>query len=224
MNKVKDIAVKLMSNKKQLLILILVLLFLYITQFAMTVLYVNYRPGFLKVKGTPEQVADLTKEVREGFGYMYKWTKAQDSINKITKITLEHLPTGAPLELNGRNRISSSFGIRTNPLTGNKEAHKAIDIRAPKGTPVFAMASGQVDQAGQYRGYGNKVRYRCGNGYTVTYAHLDSIFVTTGELITQGEEIGTIGRTGDATGTHVHIEISFSVNGKEININPAVFL
>ena len=85
--------------------------------------------------------------------------------------------------------------------------HQGIDVSAPRGTPVYATASGRVVFAGRQGAYGNLVVIDHGNGYETLYAHLDRIGVRRGWAVRRGEPIGRVGRTGRATGYHVHYEI-----------------
>jgi LysM repeat protein len=89
--------------------------------------------------------------------------------------------------------------------------HRAIDIGSWVGAPVKAADSGYVVLAGGgwNGGYGNHVIVDHGNGYTTLYAHLNSIFVRPGESISRGQQLGTVGNTGNSTGPHLHFEIRY---------------
>lgn len=102
--------------------------------------------------------------------------------------------------------ISSGFGYRT----FDHEFHPGIDIANSAGTPIVAAASGVVFRAYQSTSYGNCVMISHvigGQIYTTVYAHMSSYSVQTGQSVSQGQQIGTMGATGEAFGTHLHFEI-----------------
>lgn len=104
-------------------------------------------------------------------------------------------------------RITSGFGWRRHPITGRKEFHQGLDIANYYGAPVKASESGKVIFAGEYKGYGKMVIIRHSGGYSTRYAHLSQIKVKHGQYVRQGQLIGNIGKTGVATGPHLHFEI-----------------
>lgn len=104
--------------------------------------------------------------------------------------------------------ISSSFGGRSNPFSGyGYDWHPGIDIATDYGTPVYASASGYVQQAGWYGGYGRYVRMSHDYGYETAYGHMSRIVVSRGEYVTKGDIIGYVGSTGYSTGPHLHFEV-----------------
>jgi murein DD-endopeptidase MepM/ murein hydrolase activator NlpD len=106
-------------------------------------------------------------------------------------------------------RISSGYGIRRHPITKRVEMHRGIDYAAPLGTPVSAVGDGIVEYAG-YKGLnGNIIIIRHPNGYRTYYLHLHKILkaVRRGRRVVQGQEIGTVGATGRATGPHLDFRI-----------------
>jgi len=111
--------------------------------------------------------------------------------------------------------ITSGYGYRTNPFTGKREFHQAIDISAPWGTPIRAAAQGKVVQAGWKDAYGLRVRISDGYGYYTVYGHLSKILVKRGTWVKKGQIIGRVGSTGRSTGPHLHFEVWH--NGKSIN-------
>lgn len=100
--------------------------------------------------------------------------------------------------------ISSGYGA---PRGRGGDFHRGIDIRAPAGTPVVATASGRVIVAGDGRGYGRYVVLDHGNGLRTLYAHLMEFSVRPGDKVRYGQQIGRVGKSGNATGYHLHYEV-----------------
>ncbi len=104
--------------------------------------------------------------------------------------------------------ISSGFGWRVHPITGERKLHKGVDFAAPTGTPIFAAADGVVTDAGWTDGgYGNIVELRHENGAVTLYAHTNKVFVSKGQTVVRGQAIAEVGTTGRSTGPHLHFEV-----------------
>ncbi len=120
-------------------------------------------------------------------------------------------------------RVPVKFGLRTSsfsirrfhPISKKYKRHTGIDYSAPLGTPIFATAGGTVEFAGRRGGYGNLVIIRHPNGFKTYYGHCNRLLVKKGAYVEQGEIIAKVGRTGQATGPHVHYETR--VNGKPVD-------
>jgi len=125
---------------------------------------------------------------------------------------LRNFPTLWPIYA----EISSPFGWRRNPFGGSgSEFHYGIDLRAPAGTAIRAAGGGTVTFQGWRNGYGNTVEICHGNGYTTLYAHNSANLVYVGQRVERGDIIARVGRTGRATGNHLHFEVS--INGTRVN-------
>ena len=112
--------------------------------------------------------------------------------------------------------FSSLFGPRRlSARTKRFRMHTGVDIRAVQGTPVLAAAAGVVCFVGGWANYGKVVEIDHGNGLVTRYAHLNSHGVEKGDMVESGEQIGTVGRTGRATGAHLHFETL--VNGRYVD-------
>jgi murein DD-endopeptidase MepM/ murein hydrolase activator NlpD len=103
--------------------------------------------------------------------------------------------------------ITSPFGMRKHPITGEMKMHKGVDIVAPPGTAVYATADGTVAFSGEQRGYGHIVVVRHSPEYETAYAHLRKRRVGEGERVRRGQVIGDVGRTGTATTDHLQYEV-----------------
>ena len=130
-------------------------------------------------------------------------------------------PTGTlqwPLPVAGA--ITSQFGHRVDPITGEVSSHTGTDIACAEGTPILAAADGTVTAANGLDSWGGSYGYYIqidhGGGLETLYAHCSSICVTTGQQVQSGEVIGYVGHTGRATGNHLHLEVSVDGNRADV--------
>ena len=130
-------------------------------------------------------------------------------------------PTGTlqwPLPVAGT--ITSQFGHRVDPITGEVSSHTGTDIACAEGTPILAAADGTVTVANSLDSWGGSYGYYIqidhGGGLETLYAHCSSICVTTGQQVQSGEVIGYVGHTGRATGNHLHLEVSVDGNRADV--------
>ena len=129
-------------------------------------------------------------------------------------------PTNINIPVIQFEKISSPFGMRKDPVTGRTTIHTGVDLPFHAGTPIFAPANGIVTFSGWENGFGNVVKIDYGNGYETLFAHNSKNFVHRGQRVQRSTEIGIVGKTGWATGPHIHVEIRH--NGELIN--PTSFL
>ena len=118
---------------------------------------------------------------------------------------LDRVPTLLPLS--GEYLLTSSFGVRADPMTHLPSMHEGIDFVAPVGTPVVVTAPGQVLRAEYLGAYGNMVEVSHEDGFVTRYAHLKTIFVRPGQRLDRLDPVGTLGNTGRSTGPHLHYEV-----------------
>ncbi len=111
--------------------------------------------------------------------------------------------------------LSSGFGYRTSPFTGQKEFHKGIDISARLKAPIIAPANGIVRFVGWDHGYGKSIIISHGHGIKTRYAHLQKALVKKGQYVKRGDTIALVGNTGRSTGPHLHYEVH--VNKMAVN-------
>jgi murein DD-endopeptidase MepM/ murein hydrolase activator NlpD len=111
--------------------------------------------------------------------------------------------------------VSSGFGLRADPFTGENKFHKGLDIAAPLGSPIKAAAAGKVAFSGWADGYGNLVTLDHGDGISTRYAHTAANLVNAGDDVAAGQEIALVGSTGRSTAPHLHFEVH--KNGRPID-------
>lgn len=111
--------------------------------------------------------------------------------------------------------ITSPFGNRVSPTTGASTYHQGVDLDTGTGWPVVAAKAGRVTVAGYGSAAGNYVKIDHGDGVSSIYMHLSNYCVSAGQMVSAGQQIGTTGATGVATGDHLHFGIS--VNGVYVN-------
>jgi murein DD-endopeptidase MepM/ murein hydrolase activator NlpD len=142
------------------------------------------------VKIAPTSTATPTQPVKP--------IPAANGINQSPIASIYPLTNPAP--------ITSRFGWRTHPLTGNRRFHSGLDIGAPAGSPVVATGDGTVISAGWNGGYGKAIIIQHSDTQQTLYGHLSEISVQAGQTIAQGTVIGLVGSTGNSTGPHLHFE------------------
>jgi murein DD-endopeptidase MepM/ murein hydrolase activator NlpD len=103
--------------------------------------------------------------------------------------------------------ITSEFGYRVHPVTGNTKFHSGLDIAVDEGTPIRAADNGTVIYADWYGGYGNCVIIEHGGGFTTLYGHCSRLDVRQGQQVRQGQSVAAVGSTGMSTGPHLHWEV-----------------
>lgn len=148
--------------------------------------------------------------IREHHRVNKKVKKSRDTIIVSSK---NSLPASRPLStkkgkcnLPVQGLISSSVGLRYDPIDGVLRSHKGIDIAIPAGTPVKPVAAGIVSYSGTRGGYGNLVIVEHGGGMTTLYAHNSCNLISSGDRVTENSTIALTGSTGRSTGPHLHFE------------------
>lgn len=167
-------------------------------------------------------LAKFTEDVIETFnnGFAAVGAEAAQTAARTAHAKAQAIPSGAreesylpdfalcyPLPDGGSAR-TSGYGWRTDPMGGSgSDFHLGNDLAAAEGVPISAAADGVVRYAGVHSSYGNYVRILHADGDETLYAHMQYVFVRSGQPVSAGEMLGTVGETGNATGPHLHFEI-----------------
>ncbi len=118
---------------------------------------------------------------------------------RVNHIPLPPVPVGT---------LTSGYGYREDSTGDGEQFHRGVDIAAPAGTPIAAMFYGKVIAVGENDSFGKYIRLCHGEDVEVLYAHCSAILAQEGTVVRGGDRVALVGATGDATGDHVHIEIS----------------
>ncbi len=188
----------------------------------------------VQLKNRKNLVKKVEKETGEGLGGRYiplsdidisdeelnqKFKNANLKVNLwegLSKAKMM-LPLGAPVK---KIRITSPFGVRSDPFLKTPAMHTGIDFGGKLGTPLYATAPGKVIQAGKRGDYGLAVEVDHGLGFSTLYAHLSKVTVEKGDIIEEGTKVGLAGSTGRSTGVHLHYELRHNSRA----LNPYAFV
>jgi murein DD-endopeptidase MepM/ murein hydrolase activator NlpD len=160
----------------------------------------------------------LRNEVEHALGQLVWMERQAEAVGESAELLASLLEAGTrkPVARGGvpsiwpvSGRVTSDFGWRSSPRRGSSQHHPGMDIAAPRGARVEAAAAGRVTFAGGTRGYGRMVVIDHGGDLKTIYAHLSTIFARDGQVVRQGDLLGTVGMTGNTTGPHLHYEVRF---------------
>lgn len=180
-----------------------------------TIAYRLNAPGSTGSPAPVVKTASLTPSVKESieeYNYLRNASLGSGTFNRFAFQWQTHnRPSLWPL----MGLLRSSFGVRSDPFSGEGAFHTGIDISAPQGTDVHSTADGVVASAGWATGYGRLIVVDHGNGLKTYYAHLSRFLVVPGETVRSNQLIGLSGASGRATGPHIHYEVR--LNGTPVN-------
>ncbi len=157
-----------------------------------------------------ELARSITKNARLGLAeqlatqierHEHAATPAGDAAAAAENVVASQLVAGAD------GRVTSGFGVRRDPITGARALHLGIDVAAPRGSAIHAVAGGEVTFSGRRGKAGTVVEVRAGDVVS-TYAHVQRSFVTRGQKVAAGDVLATVGSTGRSTGPHVHFAVT----------------
>lgn len=160
--------------------------------------------------GGPAPVEELEDRLEQLVG---EATRNERSLSELHRYfeDQKNLLASTPSIFPARGWMTSEFGSRSDPYTGESTAHHGIDIANAVGTPIVAPADGLVVFASMEGGYGKVLVLDHGYGVKTRYAHLSDFHTKVGEKVRRGQKVGALGNTGRSTGPHLHYEVR--VNG-----------
>ncbi len=142
---------------------------------------------------------------------------AQTAFEK--RLMLRSIPSGFPVQ---SGRVTSDFGMRHHPIHDREALHGGVDLRARRGTPIYATADGVVEWAAMHQssGLGKMVKVVHNYGFSTIYGHLDDIEVSSGSYVKRGDLLGYSGNTGQSAAPHLHYEVRYL----QRRLDPSPFL
>mgnify|MGYP002672063064 FL=1 len=171
-----------------------------------------------RLKNTVVRIDRLTRKT-------YVQSKSFDEVASVSKTAgdmascIPAIPPVVPDE--SKYHLSSRFGYRSDPFTGNAKMHTGLDFAMKIGNPVYATGDGVVESVKfEFFGYGNSITIDHGFGYKTIYAHLNSVKVIEGMKVKRGDCIAESGKSGRSSGPHLHYEVVY----KGQKVNPANYL
>ncbi len=173
-------------------------------------LSVPHKDLFENVNEMAAELSSASSEQEAQFMILLK--RLEDQQKELAKTT----PSICPV----KGEVSSVFGYRESPFSGEWEFHKGLDLAAPSGTPVVAPAAGVISFAGRRGGYGNAICIDHGKGVETRFGHLSAILKKEGDKVRKGDVIGLVGNTGSSTGSHLHYEVRLN----NVPVNPVKYI
>ena len=167
--------------------------------------------------GSLKSITNSNKIIDPDSDEFFRSLKKRINLLATYKDALQNIPLKPPME---HYYVSSPYGPRKHPVTGKYRMHHGIDLAGTWQENVSVSADGTVVFAGYHGSFGKVIRIKHNYGIMTTYGHLAKISVRRGDLVSEGQVIGKMGRTGKVKGAHLHYEIS--VNGK--SQNPATYI
>ena len=185
----------------------------------------NVIPEEVKAAKLDPQADPLISRLNSLTKRAYVQTMALDEVYGIAVDAgdmVSHIPAVPPNRpKKGSFHVASPFGYRTDPVYGGTRFHAGQDLAADVGYPVYVTGDGVVEKVEySFTGYGNEIIIDHGFGYKTRYAHLSRIDVAKGMKVLRGDKIGAVGKTGKATGPHLHYEVIYKGNA----INPYSYM
>jgi hypothetical protein len=181
--------------------------------------------GFMRLRQSPFGVSDSGARPANGFEQtVAQFNFLEKNVNEaeLSPVSLHLLPTTSLADLNSTpslwpviGHLTSIFGQRMDPFSGEGAFHTGVDISSQYGDAVRATADGIVIEAGDHAGYGRLVIVDHGFGVTTYYGHLSTLNVIVGQQLKRGDAVGNVGVSGRSTGPHVHYEVR--INGAPVN-------
>ena len=167
--------------------------------------------------------SDFLTGIEKKMDILYKkafvQSRSYDEVAILAKKTGEMascVPAIPPVQLD-KTRLTSRFGLRSDPFTKRPKMHQGIDFAGETGEPIYASGNGKVVEVSyNFFGYGKEVVIDHGFGYKTRYAHLSEIYVKEGDMVVRGDQIGGMGNSGRSSGCHLHYEVLY----RNSRVNP----
>ena len=159
-------------------------------------------------------IQNMYKEIDQLRGFLQH---EQDTLQELTEALSDKksLLASTPSVWPARGWLTSGFGYRSSPFTGQREFHQGLDIATRFGMPIHAPADGVVTYAGRKGGLGNVVVIEHGFGYSTRLGHISKLLVDAGARVKRNQILAYVGNTGRSTGPHLHYEVR--INGVPVN-------
>lgn len=161
----------------------------------------------------PFEEPSLSAEIIASGGKDIK-VSSNDDIPK--NVSVDEFKLNQKMVLPLKGKITSPFGVRTHPISGDLRFHAGIDIAAEKGTNIYSAFDGEIVEADYDKWNGNYLKIKHDNDIMTVYCHCEKLNVKKGQIIRAGEVIATVGSTGSSTGPHLHFELRIN----NISYNP----
>jgi murein DD-endopeptidase MepM/ murein hydrolase activator NlpD len=174
--------------------------------------------GTLDMQATAQNTLSSITNPEDTFGLVRTLLERIESRLQVVRTTIDRrdaLAAATPAIWPAHGWLSSTVGVRRDPMTGDEEFHTGLDIAGEKGEAVYATAAGTVSFAGRSGNYGNLIVIDHGFGLQTRYGHLLGYKVAVGQQVKRGAQIAQVGATGRATGYHLHYEVL--ANGRLLN-------
>jgi murein DD-endopeptidase MepM/ murein hydrolase activator NlpD len=166
------------------------------------------------LKSNPLLGDDLSGQI---FGELFSQALAEQAAGSLElglgRQLLGTLPEKPVFPVAGK--ITSPYGMRSDPFTGEQRFHHGLDVAAPEGEPIFSANGGRVVFAGELGNLGSAVVVQGDDGARIIYGHLGRLEVSAGQRIEAGQKLAEVGNTGRSTGPHLHLQVE--LQGQTIN-------
>lgn len=219
----------------QAIICVIVIVFVLVSKVTSTQLFIEIKSQYQQIISSGIDISEQGELVRfiSVFAQNIK-EKVADALNSIDNATakggaengseISFISADFPYMLSvtphvpvNKGTLSSKYGERLNPVTGKKEIHSGLDIKAKEGSHVFSSYGGQVEKSGNDKIRGNYIIIKHTNNLRTIYQHLSKIYVGVETKVMRGQIIGAVGSTGLSTGPHLHYELIID----RVSVNPS---
>ena len=161
----------------------------------------------------PSAASTVLGDADPAFKMIFNHLTGKDDRKSMTN----SIPSRKPVK---NYKMTSSYGLRSDPFGRGRRSHKGLDMAGPVGTPIYATADGIVGRSQWVRGYGKYIEINHGNAIQTRYGHMSRLNVKANARVKSGDLIGYMGSTGRSTGSHLHYEVRIAGEA----VNPVPFM